>query len=113
MAKSLGLPEKPPETGSLPYAPWDNRVKQQLLQLDLAFSSYGKLRTARGARKDELAREARLQRARYLSQQFGYIVESTPDKVLDQMPRDERVKPVDWTAVEAKYVETGSLGASV
>lgn len=119
LCKAKGLPTEPPSPGSLPYAPFDERVVAQvqrmskLVQLrgDLAEFKrrYGKVENWKREQREAL-REARKQYVAFINEQFGDADEfkaAYRKGELEHAPTTE----IDYDAkneqADEKYVETG------
>jgi hypothetical protein len=108
VAKELGMAETPPEPGSLPFARWDYRVRDNLLRYDMAQRRYASLKRARAHERDALARAARATTQAYLTGAIDRVMEDTAITFADDLPRTDRAT-VDESAVTARYIETGRM----
>lgn len=106
-AAHMGMPSSPPETGALPYAGWDWRVKRNLLNLDMAGTAFANLRTERGFRRSLLERKARVAEMAYMQTTFDGIREETPVTAFDDLPIQHGARPVDLNTSTARFIETG------
>lgn len=108
VAVSLGMAEKPPEPGTLPFAGWDKRVKMNLLHYDMAQRRFASLKRARAHEREQLERAARTAQEAYLTGIIEAAKCETPVTFADELPQIGSA--VDDASVSARYIETGRLG---
>lgn len=125
LLQHVGLPSDPPAPGDLPYAPFDNRVVEQLVKLDLLRDVNGQVRAHLGKKKiltlagfrrqeEDNARDFRLMLLGWLTEQMGEQGEDLTRamQALDAPRRDIDVKQLEAAqdASEQTFIETGRAG---
>jgi hypothetical protein len=120
LCRAKGIPVEPPKPGDLPYAPFDERVVQQILRMsklakvrnDLGEfkKRYGKVENWK--REDrEAMREARQQYVQFINAQFGDDLDEFKTAYrkgeLEGAPKTEQDYDQLNEAADARYVETG------
>jgi hypothetical protein len=108
--KLAGLPADPPTPGSLPYAPFDRRVMDQLAWRDRLKALKGKLSDDLDARSTE-QQAFRTHLVKWLENQMQETLESDLIKLGDQ-PRGEDMSEQIDTEIN-NYIETGSTNGVV
>lgn len=119
LCKAKGLPTEPPKPGDLPFAPFDERVVQQILRMsklvkvrgDLAEFKrrYGNVESWKREKREQL-REARKEYVRFINAQFGdadEFVSAARKGELDNAPVTEQDYEQKNERADEAYIETG------
>lgn len=109
IAARLGMAPTPPEPGALPYAPYDSRVRTNLLNYDLSQRRFASLKGARAHERATLERAARAAQEAYLTGVIEAAKADVSPTFADELPRDLNATPVDEASASAKYIETGRI----
>lgn len=123
LLRAKGLPPRPPEPSELPYAPFDERVRAQLVKHDVLKGRHDGLARQRtllhGAHSARHAAEARAVREELVKWLTEQVSEFAPEahralKALDMGPRRGPVEDVDTRTLDRRaeqavqnYLETG------
>lgn len=108
-----GFPSDPPLPGDLPYAPFDNRVVQQLQKHDLLRQTQGRLKAMREEAKRadaELEKGWRIELTKWLADQMADVA---PDihRALLKLDAPRNPNAPDWQKLQEKqeenFIETG------
>jgi hypothetical protein len=112
LLRMAGRPLHPPAPGTLPYAPWDSRVRAQLIRERELREGLERFRTRDQTKKSDtdhkredlaLEREGRRQMLRWLDQQLGVAAEALGTHLAkqdlpvrpDREPTDEQLEAAD------------------
>lgn len=110
IAAELGIGKTPPAPGSLPYAPYDARVRRRIVAYDATRSRMRSLKGARKEHRDALNREARRLQELYLTGAIAEAKDQFADHVLDEIPMVHGgPRGADEAEASARYIETGRL----
>lgn len=107
MAKLLGLPEEPPAPGALEYAPFDNRVLDQIRRRDRIYRRTGTL-AVRQAEQQQEERDGRRLLVKWLTEQLTGELEAAPLNIYD-IRRTEHDPTGDIERRIERFIETGSI----
>ena len=115
--RMMGLPDYPLPMGALPYAPWDNRVKAQLLERDRLYRLGGSIDRLKGEAVIERQEAEKTFRRRFFdwfsakmqpqSELMAWISKhEDADRVYARQTREEAMAAADARDV---FIETGRL----
>jgi hypothetical protein len=112
-AKAEGLPMEPPAVGDLPYAPWDERSRTQILQHNLLTDSRDFLKGLKGkARKDAAMKEYRKRFVRWMAEQAEEPAEYFKRAFRTGEADDVKIVEKDWEKADEMatqhYIDYGS-----
>jgi hypothetical protein len=113
LLKMAGLPTEPPVPGSQPYAPFDNRVIEQVAKLDM-MARYDKMLDFADRRPDQLdaedqetIRSMKREHLKWLERQVDAVFDSvTRADIADATAPRSDAPPLDWDAASDELTNT-------
>lgn len=126
LMKFMGLPTEPPAPGDLPYAEWDERVKEQLGLMDMMRSLQGQIKRRKAIAEgssisQELEKEKevefRAMLVKWLSEQVDEIAPDVHKGLVDsgaaRIHNDQARAEAIWEQAEHDFIETGDSKKSL
>ncbi len=114
LCRAQGLPPEPPKPGELPYAPFDERVAQQIIRAKNDLAEFKRKHGTTPAWKRTYAENLRAARAQYVSfinDQFEepteYFVEALRKGELENAPRTTKDFVKENEAADENYIQSG------
>jgi hypothetical protein len=115
----LGLPHNPPLPGTLPYAPYDHRVRAKLLKHDRLRKIGGQLMLLKETQKEKYKRLQKDIETQFRKDIIKFVCDQIgPEEgkdikrgIRDDAPIQETDYEKLWEQAEANYVETGHFTA--
>lgn len=102
---------EPPPAGALPYAPFDQRVLDQLRRLDWLHTTYQTYEAAANGDMTEALRRMRAEVLEYTDEALSEAIEEAMPALMDADLPVVDAPPPDYDALAAQYVETGDIDA--
>lgn len=112
-AALMRRPSAPPTPGSLPYAPFDQRVVRKVRQFDRALRAFRSLADAVAHEQVAAERDFRRALADYMdlsvSQAFDDLSQQRKANLIDELPRNHTAdrRTVDTAAARETFIDTG------
>lgn len=101
---------EPPAPGSLPYAPFDQRVIDQLHRLEWLLGTYRGYEDAAGGDATEARRRMRQDILALIESSLEEVIDAAMPALLEaDLPKVDRLP--DYDELNARYVETGEMDA--
>jgi hypothetical protein len=105
------LPWEPPVPGSLPYAPFDSRVIEQIQKWDRLRKGYGdNVRLAKKLGDKQALQDMRRSLVAFLEEQVQDVIEQVDPEVNDNtIDLDDSEAEPDWEERDRQYIEDGQI----